>query len=204
MNNSLRSRDFSSILLSCWWCWEKKLLKHHDPLLVSKISLETNDPQSDLRLLTLMMDHQTTGDISLQVTSENSSSERRITPSWTINHLKAKLEPVTGIPPSSQKLSLWIRNQQSRPIEAADEENTQLAAFPLAPYAEIHVSSSFLENCCETDWISHALRRRVVMGLFRSKQVDLLNSSWVQTSPDLSFSWDVQMAGLNKAAQFER
>jgi tubulin-specific chaperone B len=86
------------------------------------------------------MSMQTAGDIPVQVTSENSSSERRITPSWTIGHLKAKLEPVTGIPPPCQKLTLRVANQQGIPIEAADEENTQLSNFPLAPYAELHVS----------------------------------------------------------------
>lgn len=84
----------------------------------------------------------TSGDIPLLITSDNSSSERRITPSWTIGQLKAKLEPVTGIPPLSQKLTLRVANQQGVPIEAADEEHTQLIGFPLAPYAELHVSIS--------------------------------------------------------------
>jgi len=88
----------------------------------------------------------TAGDIPLQITSENSSSERRITPSWTIGQLKAKLEPVTGIPPLSQKLTLRLGSQQSVPIEALDEENTQLGVFPLAPYAEIHVSLEFVHG----------------------------------------------------------
>lgn len=79
-------------------------------------------------------------DISLQITSDNATTERRITPSWTIDQLKTKLEPITGVPPSSQKLTLKLPGQQSIPIQAADEENTQLASFPLAPYAEIHVS----------------------------------------------------------------
>ena len=85
------------------------------------------------------MSMQAAGDIPINVRSENSGSERRITPSWTIGQLKAKLEPVTGIPPLSQKLTLWINNQQSVNIEAQDEENTQLSNFPLAPYAVIHV-----------------------------------------------------------------
>lgn len=85
------------------------------------------------------MSLQTVPDIPIQVTSENSSSERRITPAWTIGQLKAKLEPITGIPPVSQKLTLRLGGQQSVPLEASDEENTQLANFPLAPYAEIHV-----------------------------------------------------------------
>jgi len=86
------------------------------------------------------MSLQTAGDIPISITSENSSSERRITPSWTIGQLKAKLEPVTGIPPLSQKLTLRIGSQSPITIEAVDEENTQIGNFPLAPYAEIHVS----------------------------------------------------------------
>lgn len=97
------------------------------------------------------MSLQTAGDIPLQITSENSSSERRITPSWTIGQLKAKLEPVTGIPPLSQKLTLRLGGRQPVPIEAVDEENTQLGNFPLAPYAEIHVSFDFrCWSLCET------------------------------------------------------
>jgi tubulin-folding cofactor B len=87
------------------------------------------------------MSMQTAGDIPLLITSENSSSERRITPSWTIGQLKAKLEPVTGIPPLSQQLTLRVPGQQGIPVSATDEENTQLATFPLAPYAEIFVSN---------------------------------------------------------------
>ncbi|KAI9883770.1 MAG: hypothetical protein M1823_004449 [Watsoniomyces obsoletus] len=48
----------------------------------------------------------TAPDISLQITSINASSERRITPSWSISKLKSKLEPITGIPPSAQRLHL--------------------------------------------------------------------------------------------------
>ncbi|KAL3427574.1 cell polarity protein alp11 [Phlyctema vagabunda] len=86
------------------------------------------------------MSTQTALDIPIQVTSDNASTERRITPSWTIGQLKAKLEPITGVPPLSQKLTLRLGGNQSVPIEASDEENTQLASFPLAPYAEIHVA----------------------------------------------------------------
>ncbi|KIW13620.1 hypothetical protein PV08_08811 [Exophiala spinifera] len=55
----------------------------------------------------------TPADISVQVIVPNDanpsgaplvSAERRITPSWTVSQLKTKLEPVTGIPASSQTL----------------------------------------------------------------------------------------------------
>ncbi len=97
------------------------------------------------RASTTNMSMHAAGDIPIQITSENSSSERRITPTWTIGQLKAKLEAVTGIPPLSQKLTLRLGSQQSVPIEAVDEENTQLGVFPLAPYAEIHVSFEFID-----------------------------------------------------------
>lgn len=85
-------------------------------------------------------------DVPLRVISENSASERRITPSWSITTLKAKLEPITGVPPSAQKLSLNASGgSDAIYVEAADEDNTRLSSFPLAPYAELHVSF----------WLSH-------------------------------------------------
>ena len=81
----------------------------------------------------------TAADIPLLIVSENSSSERRISPSWSIAQLKSRLEPVTGVPASCQRLSLKIGSQAAQPIEAADEESTILAAWPLQAYAEIKV-----------------------------------------------------------------
>ncbi|KAI0845754.1 CAP Gly-rich domain-containing protein [Daldinia vernicosa] len=78
-------------------------------------------------------------DVPLQVISENSTSERRITPSWSITQLKRKLEPITGIPPSSQRISLKTASKESIPIEAADEDVVLLSNFPLSTYAELHV-----------------------------------------------------------------
>lgn len=80
-------------------------------------------------------------DVPLLVISEYAASERRITPSWTIFTLKTKLEPVTGIPPSCQILSLKTSaGSEKIPLVAADEDAVRLSSFPLAPYAELHVS----------------------------------------------------------------
>ena len=80
-------------------------------------------------------------EVPLQVISENAAYERRITPSWTITQLRAKLETITGIPPSSQILSLQPSAGAERiPIDGADEDSIHLSSFPLAPYAELHVS----------------------------------------------------------------
>lgn len=123
----------------------KRKRTHGSPNLQPQPPQPPQPPQSQRQLILnhthpIAMSLQTAGDIPILISSENSGSERRITPSWTIGQLKAKLEPVTGIPPLSQKLLLKRAGQPSLPIEANDEENTQLAAFSLAPYSEILVS----------------------------------------------------------------
>lgn len=81
-------------------------------------------------------------DIPLLVASENARSERRISPSWTIAHLKDRLEPITGIPASSQRLTLKVASWPAQPLQSESEETTQLSNFPLQAYAEIHVSAT--------------------------------------------------------------
>ncbi|CAO2648496.1 Nn.00g077630.m01.CDS01 [Neocucurbitaria sp. VM-36] len=83
------------------------------------------------------MSLQSAADVPLLISSPNSSSERRISPSWSIAQLKTRLEPITGVPASSQQLSLRLGSQDAIPLTAADEEQTRLVAFPLQPYAEI-------------------------------------------------------------------
>ena len=94
------------------------------------------------------MSLQSAADVPLIIASPNSSSERRISPAWSIAHLKTRLEPITGVPASSQQLSLRVGSQDAVPLAAADEEQTLLGAFPLQPYAEITVSASFLHSHC--------------------------------------------------------
>jgi hypothetical protein len=88
------------------------------------------------------MSLQSAADVPLLISSPNSSSERRISPSWSIAQLKARLEPITGVPATCQHLSLRVGSQDAVALVAADEEQTRLAAFPLQPYAEITVSAS--------------------------------------------------------------
>lgn len=86
------------------------------------------------------MSLQTAADVPLNIVSENSRSERRINPSWTIAHLKERLEPITGIPASSQELTLKLGGSQSATaVSALNEETTQLSQFSLQPYAELNV-----------------------------------------------------------------
>ncbi|MCJ1234166.1 hypothetical protein MMC14_002124 [Varicellaria rhodocarpa] len=85
---------------------------------------------------------QTSPDIPLIIQSANTSSERRITPSWTISQLKSKLEPVTGIPPSCQKLTLRLPGQDHVAIEAQDEDYVQVGSWSLQAYAEVGVTDT--------------------------------------------------------------
>ncbi|KAI1329325.1 CAP Gly-rich domain-containing protein [Xylariaceae sp. FL0255] len=78
-------------------------------------------------------------DVPLLVTSESSSSERRVTPSWSISQLKSKLESVSGIPPSCQRLKLKTVANETVAIEAIDEDATLLSNFALSPYAELQI-----------------------------------------------------------------
>lgn len=76
-------------------------------------------------------------DISLQILSPSSSSERRITPTWSIAHLKTKLFPITGIPPTSQRL--WLQTTltstatpSGTPIASESEDTTTLLSYQLS------------------------------------------------------------------------
>ena len=94
-------------------------------------------------------------DVWVQLTSANSSSERRLPLSWTLAVLKARLEPITGIPRSSQRLILRRGGDGVVPanedgddgraahtgqvIEAPDEDDTTLEHFRLTKGCEIYV-----------------------------------------------------------------
>lgn len=97
-------------------------------------------------------------DVWVQLTSANSSSERRLPLSWTLAVLKARLEPITGIPRSSQRLILRRGGDGVVPanedgddgraahtgqvIEAPDEDDTTLEHFRLTKGCEIYIEST--------------------------------------------------------------
>jgi len=83
----------------------------------------------------------TASDVPLLINSENARSERRISPAWTIAQLKGRLESITGVPASSQRLTLKVASWPDQDLQTVDQENTQLGAFTLQSYAELHVSS---------------------------------------------------------------
>ncbi|KAK9248488.1 CAP Gly-rich domain-containing protein [Lipomyces tetrasporus] len=87
-------------------------------------------------------------DIPLLVTSQNSSSERRISPHWTLAHLKSRLEPVTGIPSFSQRLSVFIAHSETpillTPPDGRADDDYTVGEFrnALVPFARVQVDDT--------------------------------------------------------------
>ncbi|KAI9695541.1 MAG: hypothetical protein M1820_008554 [Bogoriella megaspora] len=87
------------------------------------------------------MSHRTAADIPLLVRSENSSSERRVSPSWSVAHFKTRLEPIIGVPAAFQRLSLGSAVQEQT-LEVADPDAVTVESWGLRPYTEIYVQDT--------------------------------------------------------------
>ncbi|KAL8986588.1 MAG: hypothetical protein Q9177_004133 [Variospora cf. flavescens] len=91
-------------------------------------------------------------DIPVMIKSPAACSERRVNPSWTISQLKAKLEPITGIAPSLQTISLrQPHHMEMTAISAADEDRTKIGSWSLLAYAELHDRSGSHELSKDPD-----------------------------------------------------
>ncbi|KAG5462380.1 MAG: CAP Gly-rich domain-containing protein [Olpidium bornovanus] len=77
--------------------------------------------------------------VTVFVTSDGSSSERRFDKALTLSALKARLEPITGVPAAAQQLSLYNGDKLVGALEAESEDSTRLGAFPVENFARIHV-----------------------------------------------------------------
>lgn len=67
-------------------------------------------------------------------------TERRITPTWTVMQVKAKLETMTGIPPGCQRLRVKV---PGRPDQWADGDDRLIGDWGLVKGSEIEVGSPF-------------------------------------------------------------
>jgi tubulin-folding cofactor B len=97
-------------------------------------------------------------DITVHVTSSLTNSERRVSPNWSLKHLKQRLETITGIPPADQQLLLFPStvSTQSTTIRAPagdenDEDSVTLAALNIAQASRIHVNET-RPISEQTDW----------------------------------------------------
>ncbi|KAG9292653.1 hypothetical protein G9A89_007025 [Geosiphon pyriformis] len=77
--------------------------------------------------------------LTIFVQSENTSSERRFSKSITIGDLKIKLEPITGVPASSQVLQLL---NGEIPVASVEGDDYMLGAFPVDNFMTLKVINS--------------------------------------------------------------
>ncbi|NJR31309.1 hypothetical protein HC762_00765 [bacterium] len=73
------------------------------------------------------------------------SAERRINPSWTVSQFKAKLEPVTGIPPSYQELR--IRSIDGSWTTIVGDDDRLIGEWNLRRGGEIEVQRLSITIC---------------------------------------------------------
>ncbi|KAF9427886.1 hypothetical protein BGZ94_003937 [Podila epigama] len=76
--------------------------------------------------------------LNVYITSENNSTELRLSKALTIDNLKIKLEPITGISSQFQQLELHHEGTFVTSLEGHPEE-TMLGKFPIEDYWTIHV-----------------------------------------------------------------
>ncbi|KAI9340791.1 CAP Gly-rich domain-containing protein [Zopfochytrium polystomum] len=78
--------------------------------------------------------------VTLNVTSEAASSERRFDRSLTLPSLKERLEPLTGVPTASMKLTAFTANGER--VCALDDDSKMLGYYPLSDYMRLHVEDT--------------------------------------------------------------
>ncbi|ORX63151.1 hypothetical protein DM01DRAFT_1331225 [Hesseltinella vesiculosa] len=72
-------------------------------------------------------------------TSENITAERRLEKGWSIEELKTKLEPITGIPFSTQQLSLYQGDTCLGPL---DDDARLLGSYPIENFMRLHITDT--------------------------------------------------------------
>ncbi|TPX51860.1 hypothetical protein SeMB42_g00532 [Synchytrium endobioticum] len=75
--------------------------------------------------------------VTVFVTSEGASSERRFDKSMPISSLKDRLEPITGVPASTMRITLYSHSDV--PVGCLSEDERMLGYYPVADYMRLDV-----------------------------------------------------------------
>lgn len=86
--------------------------------------------------------HDQMSDIHIYVTSSLTSSERRVSPQWTLEYLKSRLELITGVEPQHQKLYIYRTSNSSENVEVKNSNETLVSELSLKPYVRLHVADT--------------------------------------------------------------
>ncbi|CAH2353431.1 tubulin-specific chaperone B [[Candida] railenensis] len=87
-------------------------------------------------------------DISIFVTSELTSSERRISPQWDLSYFKIKLEQITGVEPKYQTILLYPNSTSNEYVVISDsneyseekDRSVHISSIKgVVPYCRFHV-----------------------------------------------------------------
>ncbi|KAF8623157.1 hypothetical protein AX17_007545 [Amanita inopinata Kibby_2008] len=82
------------------------------------------------------------GIVNVFVVSPDTRSERRIDPHITVEQLKGKLEPVTGIPAGNQIISLFNSETASSAAAVLSDDGKQLSVYGLRDWQVLKVEDS--------------------------------------------------------------
>lgn len=83
-----------------------------------------------------------TGDIIVNIVGELASVERYISPGWTLEQIKARIETITGVPPASQMLTVTDPHGHSRRSLESFGPSTTVAAMGITEKSQIDVSDT--------------------------------------------------------------
>ncbi|KAJ3039719.1 hypothetical protein HDV00_011951 [Rhizophlyctis rosea] len=75
--------------------------------------------------------------VTVFVSSEGVSSERRFDKATTIGNLKDRLEPITGVPVSSMRIELYTNADQL--VGTFDDDSKMLGYYPVENFMRLHV-----------------------------------------------------------------
>lgn len=89
-------------------------------------------------------------DINVYITSDLTSSERRISPQWDLQYLKKKLELITGISPKDQTIQHYAIPSSNEFIvildagkySATEDGTKNVSDFNILPFSRLHVHDS--------------------------------------------------------------
>lgn len=88
-------------------------------------------------------------DISVFFTSDLTSSERRISPQWSVKYLKQRLEQITGIDPKFQQLQYYPTktSNEHRIVGGTDQEDEKTVHdYGIEALSRIHVNDTDPES----------------------------------------------------------
>ncbi|KAF9454449.1 hypothetical protein P691DRAFT_808593 [Macrolepiota fuliginosa MF-IS2] len=82
------------------------------------------------------------GVLNIFVVSPDTRSERRIEPYWTVQELKDKLEVITGIPSSNQRISLLESEGNQNALAQLSENSRELSEYGLRDWQVLKVEDT--------------------------------------------------------------